>query len=286
MQLAMIQDKIIPYEDLDPVYLDRGTFFGDGVYEVVRSYNGRIFALDKHLKRFARSMSEVHIYGIDIDEVRNRVETAFQQSKIANAKIYFHVTRGSATRNHGLSEDLRPNFFLTITELGENTERKQNGIRVSTYPDLRWKRCDIKSLNLLPNVMARMDAEKKGCHEAILIDENGDITEGSASAFFMILAAEKELVTRQLGKEILPSITRGIIEDIAPKAGLTVVEHKMTPCQAKNADELIIAVSTQDVVGVVEFDGERIGDGKVGEYTKKLMVEFEKFVAESAAQTK
>jgi D-alanine transaminase len=278
MQLAMIQDKIIPYEELEPAYLDRGTFFGDGVYEVVRSYNGKIFALDKHLQRFARSIGEVQIEGIDIEDVRSRVETAFDRANIADAKIYFHVTRGSATRNHGPSGGLKPNFFLTITQLDENTEKKANGIKVSTYPDLRWKRCDIKSLNLLPNVMARMDAEKNGCQEAILIDDNGDITEGSASAFFMIFSAEKKLVTRPLGKEILPSITRNIIEDIAPKAGLTVVEQKMTPFQAKNADELIIAVSTQDVVGVVEFDGEKIGDGTVGQYTKNLMVEFAKFV--------
>ncbi|MBW8015779.1 MAG: hypothetical protein FVQ82_06300 [Planctomycetes bacterium] len=281
MQLAMIQDKIIPYEELEPVYLDRGTFFGDGVYEVVRSYNGRIFALEKHLQRFARSIKEVQIEGIDIEDVRSRVETAFDHASIADAKIYFHVTRGSATRNHGPTAELKPNFFLTITQLDDNKGKKTNGIKVSTYPDLRWKRCDIKSLNLLPNVMARMDAEKKGCQEAILIDDNGDITEGSASAFFMILAAEKKLVTRQLGKEILPSITREIIENIAPKVGLTVVEHKMTPFQAKNADELTIAVSTQDVVGVVEFDGQMIGDGKVGQYTKKLMLEFEKFVGKT-----
>ena len=278
MQLAMIQDKIVPYEELEPAYLDRGTFFGDGVYEVVRSYNGKIFALDKHLQRFARSIREVQIEGIEIEDIRGRVEAAFDRAGIADAKIYFHVTRGSATRNHGPSGELKPNFFLTITKLDENAEKKANGIKVSTYPDLRWKRCDIKSLNLLPNVMARMDAEKKGCQEAILIDDNGDITEGSASAFFMILSAEKKLVTRPLGKEILPSITRSIIEQIAPKAGLTVVEQKMTPFQAKNADELIIAVSTQDVVGVVEFDGEKIGDGTVGEYTKKLMLEFAKFV--------
>lgn len=284
MQVAMIQDKIIPYEELEQVYLDRGTFFGDGVYEVVRSYNGNIFALEKHLQRFERSMSEIHIDGISIKDVQSRIKTAFDRASIANAKIYFHVTRGSATRNHGPSANLTPNFFLTITKLNDNTERKTNGIKVSTHPDLRWKRCDIKSLNLLPNVLARMDAEKKGCQEAILIDDNGDITEGSASAFFMILAADKKLLTRQLTKDILPSITRGIIEDIAPKVGLTVVEHKMTPYQAKNADELIMAVTTQDVIGIVEFDGEMIGDGKVGQYTKKLMHEFEKFVGKTAVK--
>lgn len=274
MQLAMIQDKIIPYDELDPVYLDRGTFFGDGVYEVVRSYNGRIFALDLHLERFARSLREIQIKGIDIDKVKSDIEYAFKRASIDNAKIYFHITRGSANRDHAAKADTIPNFFLTIRKLGKNSENKEKGIKVSTHPDLRWKRCDIKSLNLLPNVLAKMDAEKKGCAEAILVNDKGEITEGSAAAFFMIFAAEKKLVTRQLGKEILPSITRKFVEELAEKVGLKVVEKCMTPFHAINADELFIAVTTQDVVPVVEFDGKMIADGKPGEYTKKLIEEF------------
>jgi D-alanine transaminase len=282
MQLAMIQDELMPVDAVPKAYLDRAMYYGDGVYEVLRSYKGRIFALKDHFIRFANSLEAVGIQGIAIETVKQRVLLAFEHAGIDNAKIYFHVTRGSCPRDQVDTSGLAPNFYLTVTKLEAVDSEKTEGISVITHPDLRWKRCDIKSLNLLPNVMARMDAEKKGCQEAILIDDNGDITEGSASAFFMIMATEKKLVTRQLGKEILPSITRGIIEDIAPKAGLTVVEHNMTPYQAKNADELIIAVSTQDVVGVVEFDGEQIGDGKVGEYTKKLMAEFAKIVGKTS----
>ena len=99
MQIAMIEDVIIPFEKLDPVYLDRGTFFGDGVYEVLRSYNGRVFALEEHLERFANSLRAVDIHGVDTKQVRARVEKAFEAAGIANAKIYFHITRGSAPRN-------------------------------------------------------------------------------------------------------------------------------------------------------------------------------------------
>lgn len=276
MQLAMIQDKVIPFEEIDNVYLDRGTFFGDGVYEVVRSYNGRIFHLNEHLNRFQRSLNEVMIDGVDIKEIRNKVESLFEQAGIANAKIYFHITRGSEVRNHICNPNTKPNFFMTISELGDGTKEKETGITVCTHPDLRWKRCDIKSLNLLPNVLAKMDAEKKGCSEAILVNDNGEITEGSSSAFFAII--NNKLVTRPTGKEILPSITRQVVIELAGKVGLDIDERVLTPKEASQGQELFIAVTTKDIVPVVKFDDCVIGDGTPGEYTKKLIEEFKNSV--------
>ena len=272
MQLAMIQDKIMPLVDVESPYLDRGIFFGDGVYEVIRSYNSRIFDLDDHLARFARSLHEIRIIGVDIDNIRKSVEDAYAQSGIVSAKIYFHITRGSEIRNHVIGSQLVPNFFMTVTELPDVTQEKAHGIAVSTHPDWRWKRCDIKSLNLLANVLAKTDAEQKGCGEAILVDDAGEITEGSASAFFAIF--KDQLVTRPLGHEILPSITRKIILELAEDVGLTLLKKNITPYQAQNADELFIAVTTKDVVGVVMFDDNKIADGKVGPYTQKLIKAF------------
>src|SRR3989339_251819 len=234
MNIAMINDKIVPADSLAPVYSDRGIYFGDGVYEVLRSYNGRIFALEDHLFRFARSLNEIEITGIDIEMVKNRVLEAFKEAKIANAKIYFHITRGSGPRDHAAFEGLTPNFFLTISQLPENPNRKNEGIKVSTHPDWRWKRCDIKSLNLLANVMARRDAAKKGCSEAILVNESGLITEGSASAFFAI--RNKKLYTTPLSANILPSITRKYVALAANKLGIEIVEQSITSDQAKSAD--------------------------------------------------
>ena len=281
MQLAMIQDRIVGYDELDEAYLDRGTYFGDGVYEVLRSYGGKIFRLDEHLERFARSLGEIGIEGVDIGEVRAKIVTAFNRASIDEAKIYFHITRGAGPRNHVMAGEMKPSFFLTVTELGDFSAEKERGIKVCTCPDLRWKRCDIKSLNLLPNVLARLDAEKKGCGEAILVNEAGEITEGSAAAFFAIFAGEKKLVTRPLGKEILPSITRQVVEQVAVNAGLTVVEKAVTPDEAKGADELFIAVTTKDIVPVVEFDGVEIAGGKVGQFTKALMREIGLLVGSS-----
>jgi D-alanine transaminase len=262
-------------DGLEPIYCDRGTYFGDGVYEVLRSYNGKIFALDEHLQRLARSLSEIGIVNVDIEQIRRRVEKAFDAAAISNARIYFHITRGSAPRSHTWKADLKPNFFLTITELSDDTKEKTEGIAVSTHPDWRWKRCDIKSLNLLANVLARQDAEQKGCAEAILVDDAGLITEGAGSAFFAVLG--KSLQTAPLTANILPSITRKFVIEAAKKIELKVVEKSLTPQQAKDADELFIAVTTKDIVPVVKFDGKVIKDGKPGKWTKQLIEEFKKF---------
>jgi len=277
MQIAMIQDKIVPLEDLEPIYLDRGIYFGDGVYEVVRSYDGRVFALEEHLQRFAKNLSAIEIVGVDIDQIRSRVLKAFNTAGISNAKIYFHITRGSAPRNHVCDADLEPNFLLTVTKLPDDKKTKTKGIAVLTYPDCRWKRCDIKSLNLLPNVLARQNAAKKGCAEAILVDEAGLITEGAGSAFFAVLG--QTLQTAPLTCNILPSITRKFALEAGKKIGLEIAEKSLTPQQAGGADELFIAVTTQDIVPVVEFDGKLIGDGKPGRYTKLLAQEFHAFTS-------
>jgi D-alanine transaminase len=275
MKLAIVNDQLVPMETLDPIYCDRGLYFGDGVYEVLRSYNGKIFALDEHLERFAASMTAIRITGLDISVIRERVLRAFQAAGLANAKIYFHVTRGSAPRNHTWAKDIKPNFFLTISELGDSAKEKANGIAVCTHPDLRWKRCDIKSLNLLPNVLARQDAADRGCEEAILVDEAGMITEGAGSAFFAII--DDALHTAPLGANILPSITRHFIVKAATNLGMGIKEKCLTPTEAAAADELFIAVTTKDIVPIVTFDGTPIGKGVPGRWVKALMTEFQKF---------
>ena len=275
MKLAMLNDRIVPVEELDPIYFDRGIYFGDGVYEVLRSYQGRIFALADHLDRFAGSLAAVRINSIDIGQIRDRVERAFTTAGLSEAKIYFHVTRGSAPRSHVWNADLEPNFFLTVSEVPDSSQEKARGIAVSTHPDWRWKRCDIKSLNLLANVLARQDAAEKGYDEAILVDEAGLITEGAGSAFFAI--RNKALQTAPLTANILPSITRKFIIEAARTINLEVVEHCLTPQQAATADELFIAVTTKDIVPVVKFDDTVIGDGKPGPWNKSLAEAFGAF---------
>ena len=275
MKLAMVDDRIASFEELDPVHFDRGIYFGDGVYEVLRSYNGKIFALEEHMQRFAASLAAIRITNIDIATVRARVERAFQTAGFANAKIYFHVTRGSEPRSHTWKPDLKPNFFLTVSELVDNPQEKAKGVTVCTEPDLRWKRCDIKSLNLLPNILARQAAADKGYDEAILVDGAGYITEGAGSAFFAII--KKALQTAPLSANILPSITRQFVVKAVRNIGLAVQERCLTPEQAAAADEMFLAVTTKDIVPVVRFNDTVIGDGTPGPCTKALTAEFRKF---------
>jgi D-alanine transaminase len=276
MQIVMIQDKIVPVEELDPVYFDRGTFFGDGVYEVMRSYDGKLFAFDEHMERFAQSLAGIQITGVDMARIRSRIQRAFEAAGIANALIYFHMTRGSAPRDRVWSADLKPNFFLHVSELSDHTEVEEQGIAVSTFPDWRWKRCDIKSLNLLPNVLASTDAARKGCGEAIFVDEAGLITEGAGSAFFAVRG--QTLQTAPLTANILPSITRKFTVKAGRNVGLKIVEESLTPEQAIASDELLVASTTKDIVAVIKFDGKVIGDGKPGKYTKRMTEEFCLFV--------
>jgi D-alanine transaminase len=271
----MIQDKIVPVEELEAVYFDRGIFFGDGVYEVVRSYDGKIFALDEHMQRFANSLTAIGISSVDLEKIRSRVRKASDAAGISNARIYFHITRGSAPRNHAYDVNLKPNFFLTVTESEDDSEAKTNGIAVSTHPDWRWKRCVIKSLNLLANVLARQEAANKGCDEAILVDEKGLITEGAASAFFAIFG--RTLQTTVLTANILPSITRKFVIRAGKNIGLETMEKSLTPQEASDADELFIASTTNDIIPVVRFDEKLVGDGRPGKYTKLLIQEFRSF---------
>jgi len=275
MQVAMIREKIVPIQELEQVYFDRGTFFGDGVYEVLRSYNGKIFALEEHLQRFANSLSAIGIDTIDMDQIRRHIRKAFDAAGISNARIYFHITRGSALREHDWDANLLPNFFLTVMELPDSMDEKDKGIAVSTHPDWRWKRCDIKSLNLLPNVLARHDAAQKGCSEAILVDEAGLITEGAGSAFFAING--QTMQTAPLTANILPSITRKFAIEAGKNIGLEILEKSLTPKHARDSDELFIAVTTNDIIPVVGFDDKVIGDGKPGKFTKLLMQQFRSF---------
>ena len=277
MQIAMVQDKIVPAKELEKVYFDRGMFFGDGVYEVMRSYNGKIFALEEHLQRFADSLSAIEITGVDIELIRSRILKAVDAAGIAEAKIYFQITRGSEPRDRIWDAALEPNFFLTVSDLSDNTEEKTKGIAVSTHPDWRWKRCDIKSLNLLANVLASNDAASKGCDEAILVDETGLVTEGAGSAFFAVRG--QALQTAPLTANILPSITREFTIKAGRNIGLEIVEKSLTPRQAADSDELFIAVTTRDIVPVVKFDETTIGDGKPGKYTNLLAREFLSFTA-------
>jgi len=266
MELAMVNDLIVPIEEARIDAHDRGLYFGDGVYEVIAGRGGKLFALERHLQRLEYSLREMQMLAkVDMAQIRQRVEKSFGEAGISDAKVYFHLTRGRALRSHEYAEDWQPNFLLTVQELN----RSQAALaKVITHPDWRWKRCDIKSLNLLANVLAKNAAKQAGAVEAILVDENGMVTEGTSMS--VLLIEGRELRTAPLGANILAGITRALLLEWAGDFGLEVREESFTVSEAQQGDELFLTGTTTGVMAISHLDGKTIADGKAGAYTPQF----------------
>ena len=271
----MINDEIVPLAEARISAHDRSIYFGDGVYEAVRCCGGKLFAMKQHLERLKNSLRKMDMLAkVDPEQVRRRVERAVSEAAIAEALVYFQISRGAALRNHDYSDDWQPSFLLTIRAYCNRQEQ----VTVITHPDWRWKRCDIKSLNLLPNVLAKHAATKAGTYEALLVDENGLITEATSSN--ALLVKGDVLQTAPLTANILPGITRALILGLAGQVGLQVREESFTVEEALAADELLITGTGNEVMGVTHVDGKPIADGKLGpcmqQFHKLLLAEMYK----------
>lgn len=266
MELAMINDVIVPIDEAVISGHDRAAYFGDGVYEVVLHCNGKLFAMERHMARLERSLREVDMLDrIDLQQVRERVDRAVGEADLDNARVYWHITRGAAQRRHDYGDDWQPNFFLTVTERRHTPPDTGSAI---TQPDVRWKRCDIKSLNLLPNIMAKHAAAKAGAYEAIFVDDQGLVTEGSSSS--VLIVKDGVLRAPPLSANILPGITREIIFEVAGQVGLQRCEQSFTVAEALAADEVIVTSATSNIVAITSLDGNSIADGRRGHYTGRL----------------
>jgi D-alanine transaminase len=266
MELAMVNDLIVPIEEARISAHDRGLYFGDGVYEVIASRGGKLFALERHLKRLEYSLGEMQMREkVDVDQIRLRVNKAFTEAGIADAKVYFHITRGRALRAHEYTEDWQPNFLLTVRKMNR---MQVDSASVITHPDWRWKRCDIKSLNLLANVLAKHAAKQAGATEAILVDEKQMVTEGTSTSVLMI--QDGVLRTTPLRVNILAGITRALILEWAGEVGLEVREESFTVAEALQGDELFLTGTTTEVLGITQLDGNTLGNGSVGKYTRQF----------------
>ncbi|HER19750.1 MAG: aminotransferase class IV [Halothiobacillaceae bacterium] len=250
---------------------DRGYLFGDGVYEVIPAFAGRLFGLEAHMTRLARSLDAI---GIGQPLGREAWQAIFDRLIAAldapDAAIYLQVTRGApARRDHAWPDtSVRPGVMATISPVGGI----EGGARVITVPDQRWGRCDIKSINLLPNTMARQQAIDKGCDEAVLI-RDGLVMEGAATNLFAVIGGR--LLTAPNGPRILPGVTRGLLIDLARRERLVEVDESFISIGAlREADEVFLTSSTKDLWPVVEIDGKPVGQderaGRVGPITRLL----------------
>ena len=252
---------------------DRGYNFGDGLYEVMVGYNGRLWGLERHLLRLERGMREIELTGITIAEVRDVINEAVERSGMDETYVYVQLSRGVATRKHDWPDGMRPSLFLyvrprPIVDDSVYTE----GVATITTPEIRWGRCDIKSINLLPNCLAQHKARAAGAYDAIFITEGGTVTEGAQSSLFIV--ADGTLVTREDGPHILPGITQGLIVETAHRMKVPVERRPFTKDELLGADEAFLTVSTRGAVPIATVDGARLAGAVPGPITKQLSVAY------------
>ncbi|MEE2659932.1 MAG: D-amino acid aminotransferase [Candidatus Latescibacterota bacterium] len=259
-----LDEAVIPIED-------RGFQFADGVYEVVATYNGRIFAMELHLKRLQRSLDELYIdFDVQVEGIAAIIEEAMQRAGFVESHIYIQITRGVAPRHHEFPNDKpTPTVVITVKELHRPELRlRQQGVKAITAPDLRWKRCDIKSIALLPNILAKQTAYEHGAYEALLVNDAGQVTEGSSTSSFRVSGGT--IYTSPEGPHILPSITRGILIDLIGDLGIPMREEFSSLEDYIAADEVFLAGTTTEAMPVVDIDGQTIGEGRPGPATRRI----------------
>jgi D-alanine transaminase len=267
--LANVNGTTMPLDEVRISALDRGFLFGDAVYEVLRVYGGRPWLLDEHFQRLRRSLESIRLTGVDVDRLRGRMLDTLAQSGVREGIIYIQVTRGAAPRSHPFPKHATPLEFL-YAEAKEDAyvEARQRGACVVSRPDIRWDRCDIKSTNLLANVLAMEDAHEAGCMEALFYLPDGTLTEGTHTNLFGV--RDGRLVTAPRNNEILPGITRGFLVGLAQQAGVAVEERKLHRDRLDEVAELFVSGTTSEIMPLVRVDDWRIGDGTPGPVTRRL----------------
>jgi D-alanine transaminase len=267
--LANLNGQLMPLEEARVPALDRGFLFGDAVYEVLRVYGGRPWLADEHFARLARSLDAVRIRGVDLERLRRRMLETIAAGSFREAIAYLQVTRGAAPRKHPFPAGVTPLEFLYVQEFADPyAEGRRTGAAVITQPDLRWDRCDIKSTNLLGNVLAMQAAVEAGGVEALLYLPDGTLTEGTHTSFFGVL--DGELLTAPNSAAILPGITRGLVLRLSARAGVPVREHMLRRDDLGRVSELFLTGTTSEVLPVVRVDGRPVADGRPGAVTRRL----------------
>ncbi len=280
--LANLNGETMPLAEVKIPALDRGFLFGDAVYEVLRVYHGKPFLMREHFDRFARSLAAIRIAGVDLARLQKRMLDTIAAGPFTEALAYLQITRGVAPRKHGFPEGVAPLEFLYIQEFKDPyTEARKNGAAVITQPDVRWGRCDIKSTNLLANVLAAQAAKEAGGVEALLTRPDGTLTEGTHTSFFGVL--DGVVLTTPSGNAILPGITRGLVLRLAQRAGIAVREQSLKKSDLAHVSELFLTGTTSEVLPIVRVDGQAIGDGKPGRVTRRLQEEYRATVQELVA---
>jgi D-alanine transaminase len=275
MEFALLNGSIIERSEAKVDVEDRGYQFGDGVYEVIRIYNGKMFTAAEHLERFFKSAESI---GISIPftnlQIKEMLEELLIKNNLETGNIYMQVTRGTAPRNHLFpTGDVEPTLVAYTIKGVRPLDSLESGVKTILTEDLRWLRCDIKSLNLLGNLLAKQKASEQGCFEAIQ-HRGQDVTEGSSSNIFMV--KNGVVITHESNHLILKGITKDVILNLCAKNKIPVQERTFSLTELEEAEEVFLSSTTAEVMPVIEIDGKKIGSGTPGHLTRKLQDLFEK----------
>jgi len=249
---------------------DRGFLFGDGVYEVVRAHEGCFFRANAHWQRLSKSLAATEINGPTDAEVQSIAETLLDKNGLRSgeATVYLQITRGVAPRKHGYPQPPVPaTVYGYASPFTPPREKWDSGVRVITAPDIRWARCDIKSISLLPSVLANQRAQAAGVHEAILV-RDGVVTEGSHTNFAAV--RNGTLITHPANNFILNGITRVVALELCHALNIPVRETPVLESELCALDEAMLLGTTNDVMPVVRVNDWTIGDGRPGLVTRRL----------------
>src|SRR5215469_4258595 len=272
-RVAYVNGRYLPHGRAGVHIEDRSLQLGDGIYEVTAIENGRSIDEEEHLDRMERSLREI---GMNMPMGRAAMKLVMREmirrNRVSDGLLYLQVSRGTAKRDHPIPDSPpRPTLIMTARpqdpKLGE--KKRREGVGVITRPDQRWARRDIKTVQLLPNLLAKTEARKNGAYEAWFVDKDGFVTEG-ASTNAWIVDKEGNVVTRQLSNDILPGVTRRVILEAASGAQLKIVERKFSVAEAREAREAFISSASGAAIPVVAIDGVPVGDGKPGPLTRRI----------------
>lgn len=275
--IGFLNGRFMPLAEAMVPVEDRGYQFGDGVYEVIRTYRGVPFQLEAHVARLERSAVAIGLpLPFRAAEWSSYVAEGIRLAGYAESKVYIQLTRGVAPRDHLFPVGTPPTAVMTVRQMRSlDPVLCATGVPVITVADLRWGRCDIKSLNLLPNVMARQQAKDAGAFEAIFV-RAGEVSEGAVSNVMLVRAGV--LVTAPADERILSGVTRAVVLDLARKEGILVEERAIRVEELRGAEEILLTGTTVEILPVIGVDGVVVGTGKRGELTRLLSHRLRSFV--------
>jgi D-alanine transaminase len=268
--LACLNGELMPVDQARVPIWDRGFLFGDGVYEVYRLYQGRCWLEDEHNARLGRSLAAVEI-AVDLEQLNARLHRTIAASKIREGTAYVHVTRGVAPRLHAFPSPAVPPTELIVIRAYDDepvARLRAQGVGAITHPDLRWKLCDLKTTNLLPNVLANEAAHRADCFEAILVDEQGRVTEGTHTSVLWVRGGRLEGTPE--GHGILPGTTRQLILRLCAEVGVRFTAAQVTVPELIGADEVFLVGTTTEVLSIVRIDGQMLSGGVPGPVSRRI----------------